>query len=239
MSMKWLENIKKMKKERGMTNETLSVASGISIGTLNKLLSGATADPKLSTLRPLAAALDCSLDELLGETAEEHEIPKPLLKKYNALDDEGKEAVESTIEKEYSRVCKERALPYSLETPPIYKIRLYDIPASAGTGVYLSGDDYSEISVYANSMTGEADFAIRVYGDSMMPRYENGDILLVSRTETVEVGELGIFSLGGESYFKKFGGDRLISLNPAYKDIRLDKNTEITCFGKVIGKLKK
>ena len=50
---------------------------------------------------------------------------------------------------------------------------------------------------------------------------------------------IGIFSIGGEGYFKKFGGDRLISLNPAYKDIRLDEHTDITCFGKVIGKLKK
>lgn len=238
MSMKWLENIKKLKKERGMTNETLSAASGISIGTLNKLLCGATADPKLSTLRPLAAALDCSLDELLGENSESA-FPKTLLGKYNSLDDEGKDAVKTTVEKEYDRVCKQRAMPYSLETPPVYKLRLYDLPASAGTGIYLSGDEYSEINVYANSMVAEADFAIRVCGESMMPRYEDGDILLVSRTETVEIGELGVFSLGGEGYFKKFGGDRLISLNPAYKDIRLDEHTDITCFGKVIGKLKK
>ncbi len=238
MSMKWLENIKKLKKERGMTNETLSQSSGISIGTLNKLLCGATADPKLSTLRPLALALGCSIDELLGEKTESS-LPEKYQNQYNALDEEGRDAVHDTIEKEYDRIRKQSAMPYSLEAPPVYKIRLYDIPASAGTGVYLSGDDYKEISVYANSMTADADFAIRVYGDSMMPRYENGDILLVSRTETVEIGELGIFSVGGESFFKKFGGDRLISLNPAYKDIRLDEHADITCFGKVIGKLKK
>lgn len=238
MSMKWLENIKKLKKERGMTNETLSQSSGISIGTLNKLLCGATADPKLSTLRPLALALGCSIDELLGEK-EEGALPEKYKNQYSALDEEGRGAVHGTIEKEYERIRKQSAMPYSLETPPVYKIRLYDIPASAGTGVYLSGEDYTEIPVYANSMTENADFAIRVYGDSMRPRYENGDILLISRAKTVEIGELGIFSVGGESFFKKFGGDRLISLNPAYKDIRLDEHADVTCFGKVIGKLKK
>ena len=64
--MEWLENIKKLKKEKGLTNESLSEKSGISVGTLNKLLSGATTDPKLSTLRPLADALEVSLDELLA-----------------------------------------------------------------------------------------------------------------------------------------------------------------------------
>ena len=238
MSMKWLENIKKLKKERGMTNETLSAASGISIGTLNKLLCGATAAPKLSTLRPLASALGCSIDELLGEKPE-GDLPEKVREQYGSLDEDGKETVHKTIKEEYDRVCKQRAMPYSLETPPVYKIRLYDLPASAGTGIYLSGDDYSEINVYANSMVAEADFAIRVCGNSMLPRYEDGDVLLISRTQTVDVGELGIFSIGGEGYFKKFGGDRLISLNPAYKDIRLDEHTDITCFGKVIGKLKK
>ena len=36
-----------------------------------------------------------------------------------------------------------------------------------------------------------------------------------------------------------YGGDRLISLNPAYRDIVLNDHDEIICFGKVIGRLKK
>ena len=52
--MNWLENVKNIKKKRGLTNESLSAQSEISLGTLNKLLSGATADPKLSTLLALA-----------------------------------------------------------------------------------------------------------------------------------------------------------------------------------------
>ena len=84
-----------------------------------------------------------------------------------------------------------------------------------------------------------ADFAVRVYGDSMMPRFENGDILLVEGADQIPQGELGIFSINGESYFKKYGGDKLISLNPMYGDIRLGDNDRVLCFGKVIGKLKK
>ena len=53
------------------------------------------------------------------------------------------------------------------------------------------------------------------------------------------VGELGIFVLDGNGYFKKFGGDRLISLNEDYGDILLNGYSEIVCCGKVVGKLKK
>ena len=63
--MNWLENVKSIKKKKGLTNEALSERSEISIGTLNKLLSGATGDPKLSTLTALAEAFGCSLDEML------------------------------------------------------------------------------------------------------------------------------------------------------------------------------
>jgi phage repressor protein C with HTH and peptisase S24 domain len=239
--MDWLDYIKKRKKEQGFTNEALAEKSGISVGTLNKLLSGASQDPKLSTLFPLANALGCTLDDMLGMAKETlPTLPAELAKKYIELDEDGKEAVAYTINKEYARILKEQTeIPYSLDTAAVKKIRLYSTPASAGTGSYLFGDDYTEISVYANGKTEEADFAVRVYGDSMMPRYENGDILLVSGADEIQTGELGIFSLNGESYFKKYGGDRLISYNPKYQDIPLTETDEFLCFGRVIGRLKK
>ncbi len=239
--MDFLEHIKKKKKESGLTNEALAERSGISLGTLNKLLAGASADPKLSTLLPLASALGCSLDELLGTAKQESvSLLAELAEKYQALDADGREAVSYTINKEHARVIKAQTeTPYSLDTAAVRKIRLYNTPASAGTGSYLFGDDYSEISIYMNSRTEDADFAVRVYGDSMMPRYENGDILLVSGADELQTGELGIFSLNGDSYFKKLGTGRLISLNPAYKDIPLKESDDFICFGRVIGKLRK
>ena len=239
--MEWLDHIKKRKKAMGLTNDMLAERSGISQGTLNKLLSGTTADPKLSTLMPLCEALGCTIDEILGAEKQSHaSLPPELAKKYAELDGDGKEEVAHVINKEHTRMMKKRTeTPYSLDTAAVRTLRLYSTPASAGTGSYLFGDDYTEISVYANGKTEDADFAVRVYGDSMMPKYENGDILLVSGESEVQTGELGIFSLNGESYFKKYGGDRLISLNPAYRDIPLGEGDDFHCFGKVIGRLKK
>ena len=189
----------------------------------------------------LAETFHCSIDELLGFGKETRSaVPEALAEKYAELDEDGVEAVSYIINKEYARVLKERmSMPYSLDVPATRRIKLYDTPASAGTGSYLFGDQFSEITIYANGKTESADFAVRVYGDSMMPRFENGDILLVEGADEITKGELGIFSINGESYFKKYGGDCLISLNPMYGDIRLRDSDRVICFGRVIGKLKK
>lgn len=116
---------------------------------------------------------------------------------------------------------------------------LYELPVSAGVGMFLDGVGKNEIMIPDNAKTGDADYALRISGNSMEPKYHNGDILLVEETDSVEVGEAGIFILDGAGYFKIFGGDRLISLNPEYSDIPLQDFSEISCCGKVIGKLKR
>jgi transcriptional regulator with XRE-family HTH domain len=58
-----LERINEYKKKLGMTTEELSEKSGVPIGTLNKILSGATKDPKLETLKAIARVLGLSLDD--------------------------------------------------------------------------------------------------------------------------------------------------------------------------------
>lgn len=116
---------------------------------------------------------------------------------------------------------------------------LYNLPVSAGTGVYLDNNDHDEISVISSPRTALADFALRVSGDSMEPLYSDGDILLVHEQNEVEPGELGVFIADGEGYFKKFGGDRLISLNPEYDDILLSDFNDVYCRGQVIGRLRR
>lgn len=58
-----LEIINRLKKEKGYTTEQLSRLSGVPVGTLNKILNGATKDPKLETLKALSKVLGCSLND--------------------------------------------------------------------------------------------------------------------------------------------------------------------------------
>lgn len=244
--MGFIQYIKSAKAKKKWTNEALSEASGVSVGTLNKVLSGDSADPKLSTAAAICRALSVSLDEAceLVSPAAHGEEEAHLLMLFRACDSRGKSAVLNMLEKE--REFSADTAPASRVLPAINfaeraeekkrTLRLYDLPVSAGYGMFLENASYSEISVPAAAV---ADFALRIRGNSMEPLYHDGDMILVKQGSEVGIGELGIFSLDGDGYFKKFGGDRLISLNPDYSDILLKNYNDITCIGSVVGKLRR
>ena len=116
---------------------------------------------------------------------------------------------------------------------------LYDLPVSAGVGVFLDSAGTDEIVIPDNERTRDADYALRISGNSMEPKYHDGDVLLVANSDAVEVGELGIFVLDGNGYFKVYGGDRLVSMNRSYGDILLKDFENISCVGRVVGKVKR
>ena len=64
--MKLSDKLARLKAERGLTTEALSARSGVPRGTLNKLLNGETRNPTAQTLKRLANALNCPLEELCG-----------------------------------------------------------------------------------------------------------------------------------------------------------------------------
>ena len=121
--------------------------------------------------------------------------------------------------------------------PSCRETRLYDLPASAGTGAFLDSDNYEIIEV-GNEVAPEADFGVRIQGDSMEPQYIDGQIVWVQQTEEIAPGEIGIFYLDGNAYCKKLncGGDgfSLVSLNPKYDPIRIRKENSFKIFGRVV-----
>lgn len=64
-----LEEIRRRKKETGLTNRMLADRSGVPLGTVQKLMSGATKSPRYETLR----ALEKALEEQEGRTPGEGE----------------------------------------------------------------------------------------------------------------------------------------------------------------------
>ena len=97
-------------------------------------------------------------------------------------------------------------------------------------------DATEELRIKVTRTSAAADYALRISGNSMEPEFCDGDILLVREQSELDVGELGIFIGDGEGYFKRFMGQTLRSLNPAYKDIPISSFGEFRCCGKVIGK---
>lgn len=113
----------------------------------------------------------------------------------------------------------------------------HKVSAGLGDALY-EADNFENILIYDSDIVSKADFALTVDGDSMMPKLYNDDIILVKQQDAVDVGEICVYILSGEGFVKKYGGDRLISLNPKYKDILLENYStdEIKCCGLVLGK---
>lgn len=98
-----LEKINETKKELGLTTEELSNRSGVSLGTLNKILSGVTKDPKLETIRSIAYALGLTLDDLEdnSETLTVTKLTKleiAILSSFNKLNDIGQHEANKRVE---------------------------------------------------------------------------------------------------------------------------------------------
>jgi len=60
------ENIKRIRKKRGFTQEKLARLANISNNTLVKIEMGMAKEPTITTIQKLADALDISIDELVG-----------------------------------------------------------------------------------------------------------------------------------------------------------------------------
>lgn len=113
---------------------------------------------------------------------------------------------------------------------------VYDAGASAGTGVFLDSSNYEMVAMPDSRLNSRANFGVWVEGDSMEPRFSNGDLVLVRTQPSVDIGDIGIFVLNGEGYIKKLGKNKLVSLNPAYNDIEIGEDDSVYVKGKVLGK---
>ena len=114
---------------------------------------------------------------------------------------------------------------------------LYSLPVSAGTGQFLDSEDYEMTEVGAE-VSESANFGVRVAGDSMEPRFHDGQTVWVSQQHSLMTGEIGIFLYDGNAYLKQLvaGEDRLVlhSLNPAYDDIPVSPELPLRVLGKVV-----
>lgn len=112
-------------------------------------------------------------------------------------------------------------------TNNIYMIPVFE-SVSAGLGAYADSEviDYVPLFVRNPSEVTEL-MGIRVKGDSMYPKIEDGDIIIVRRQTSVDSGSIAVMLLDGEEGLVKkvvYGTDwiELISINPEYKTRRFE-----------------
>ena len=86
-----------------------------------------------------------------------------------------------------------------------------------------------------------ADFALTCKGDSMAPRYQDGDVVCIRCQPEVENGQIAAVRIGDEATLKRFyqEGDTvtLVPVNPAYTPLvyRGTELSDIQIEGRVVG----
>ena len=240
-------NLKTLRETLGITQKEFADSLSIKLTTYNGYETGSR-EPKSDFLIAVAKKYGVTIDYLMGysdspyltsegtpnfklSTQEANDI-----KKYRTLDKYGKETVSGVLEFEFKR-CKEQnkeEISSSLTADIIYLPDPIQA-ASAGYGQLADDDTANMIAIQANSITSKANYIMRVSGDSMEPKFFDGQRVLVRNQPMIEPGEIGIFLIEGERYIKIYCGDHLESANPDYPDRQFDEYSK--CLGKVLGVL--
>ena len=64
--MPYVEKLKMIKEEKGLTNAEIATLSNIPLPTITRIFNGSTLNPTFETISQMAIALGASLDELIG-----------------------------------------------------------------------------------------------------------------------------------------------------------------------------
>ncbi len=237
-----IEALKEGRTKKGLKQSEVASILGVKGGTLSNYENGIS-EPDIDTFATLCEIYELDFAYVLSEAyglsviGANFDIKPSEIKhieKYRALDQHGKETVSYILDRETERV---KQIEQAASTPAATRmINYYYRLASAGTGqIVFDMPPTKRIEIPATSEYRKADYAIGVNGNSMEPVYHDGDTLLVEMTDHVEVGEIGIFLVNGESFVKKLGEKELCSLNPKSKNIPLNESAR--CLGRVIGQL--
>lgn len=251
----------KLCRENGTTPTALSLKLGLSKGNASSWKRGG--NPSADILLKISDELNCTVDALLRPIDKIARTPQNaknclkklntplmtddeenLLKSYRAVSATSKllivERAKALAELEAAQAAKDAIKIKPIEEPqddeeePLY-LDMYDMPVSAGRGACIDYAKAETIQVPRTYETEQANYMVRISGDSMEPRFEDGDVVLVKAVPTVDKGDIGIFVVNGQAYIKELGENELISLNPKYDNIPLLENDSGYCQGKVIG----
>ena len=123
--------------------------------------------------------------------------------------------------------------------------RLVDIPllssVPAGKTAAMFHPEHVERYVTVDNVRDSNAFALIVKGNSMSPKIEDGDIVVISPSQEIRNGDICVVRVNDEDVLKKIRMDNyyvnLIPLNPTFEPVSVRKR-DVTFIGKVIRVIK-
>ena len=219
--------------KRGLEQKQLGAMVGISGNAVTNWEKG-RARPDISLIPDLCDILGITFSEIFGMDAPklqmtEHE--KKMIKAYRQLEGNSQEFVSTIID---TLLEKQNKKPQR----NIVELPLYGKSLAAGIGDPSELEaDIEPFYLYDSLDLARADSVFKVNGDSMEPKYHNGDYVLVERIPDgprLQFGETGAFICGNELYIKEYHDDGLYSLNSNYPPMSFDGDDRVFLIGRIL-----
>lgn len=207
---KFSERLKQLRNEHKISQQDLADRIGMSKSSINMYERGER-EPGLETLEALADYFNVDLDYLLGKS--QNQKRDLFFDIFKSLNKQSSSNISEVI------------------TDNIYKIPVYE-SVSAGFGAHAEDYVIDFIpTIITNPYDVENTIGIRVIGNSMFPKIEDGDTIVVRKQESVDSGQVAVMLIDGDEGVVKqvFYDDNSVTLhsfNPEYMD-RCFKGSEL------------
>lgn len=234
------ERIKQRRKDLKMSADELATSVGVSRSTIFRYEKGDIEKVGPDVLKKIADKLNVSPADLMGwddTPIQEFKIPtSPLVQKIT------EKAVKLTAPRKQkvldfteNQLREQSNKVISLEED-LFEYKVYE-KLSAGSGFSYFNDGNYDTVFYDKDL--DHDFASWVFGDSMEPKFQNGEVVLIKETGFDYDGAVYAVDWDGQTYIKKVyrepDGLHLVSLNPKYKDKFAPFDEDPRIIGKIVG----
>ena len=232
-------NLENLMSSRGIDRNKLCSDLGLKYTTVRDWLKGITY-PRIGKIELLADYFGVNKSDLIEDKSQEIKelkIPtSPLVHKIT----------EKVVKLSTPR--KQKVLNYANEQlkeqnnkvitieENLFEYRVFE-KLAAGNGYSYFNDGNYDTVFYNKDL--DHDFASWVFGDSMEPKFQNGEVVLIKETGFDYDGAVYAVDWDGQTYIKKVyrepDGLRLVSLNPKYKDRFAPYDEDPRIIGKIVG----
>lgn len=226
------ERIRYYRKKAGYLQPALAQELGVSKNTISNWEAG-RARPDPDNIVQICHVLGITPSQLFGFAGDLSAREKNAVHKYRSLNGANKAIIDMMIGQLLDAQMKAQ-----LKRPNLTQLRMEFKPLAAGIGdpseYYEDGD---MIYVHADAVRKHVDYVFAVNGDSMEPKYHDGDLVMVQivPADDIEPGTIGAFQWDNELFIKEYKEDGLHSFNPKYKTMLFDDGADVFLIGKVVG----
>lgn len=232
-------NLEKLMASRDVDRNKLCSDLGLKYTTVRDWLKGITY-PRIGKIELLADYFGVNKSDLIEDKTQEVKEVKiptsPLVQKITEKVVKLSTPRKQKVLNYANEQLKEQNNKVIMIEEKLFEYRVFE-KLSAGTGFSYFNDGNYDTVFYDKDL--DHDFASWVFGDSMEPKYMNGEVVLIKETGFDYDGAIYAVDWDGQTYIKKVykekDGLRLVSINNKYKDKFAPYEEDPRIIGKIVG----